>query len=124
VALIVPAVGDPARFRDGGALAAYAGVVPGTHESGLHRRSRASLCPLGNSQLRRALYMATLAAVRHNPWLKAYYERLRAGGKRPKVALIAAMRKLLTAVYSVAKHRQPFVPRLGTTDETSEGPTL
>jgi transposase len=39
--------------------------------------------------------MATLVAVRHNPVLKASYERLVAAGKRRKVALVAAMRKLL-----------------------------
>jgi len=49
-------------------------------------------------------------AVRCNPWLRAYYERLRARGKLPKVALMAAMRKLLVAIYAVAKHRRPFVP--------------
>lgn len=112
VARIVAAVGDPARFRNGAALAAYAGVVPGTKESGLRRSGRASLCPLGNARLRSALYMATLGAVRRNPWLTAYYQRLRAKGKLPKVALGAAMRKLLTAVYSVAKHRRPFVAQL------------
>jgi len=55
--------------------------------------------------------MPTLTAVRKNPWLRAYYERLRARGKLPKVALVAAMRKLLIAVYSVAKSRKPFVPQ-------------
>ena len=59
-----------------------------------------------------ALWMPTLAAVKHNPWLRQYYERLVAGGKLRKVALIASMRKLLTAIYSVAKHRRAFVPIL------------
>src|SRR3989304_10128692 len=57
-------------------------------------------------------WMPTLVAVRTNPWLRAYYARLRARGKLPKVALIAALHKLLFAVYSVAKHRRPFVPHL------------
>ena len=112
VARIVAAVRDPARFRSGAAFAAYVGVVPGTYESGLRQAGRASLCPLGNARLRSALYMTTLNAVRNNPWLRPYYERLRANGKIPKVAVLAAMRKLLMAVYSVAKHRQPFVPRV------------
>jgi transposase len=112
VARIIAAVDDPARFRSGAALAAYVGAVPGTNKSGLRQAGRASLSPLGNARLRRALYMTTLAAVRSNPWLCASYQRLRANGKPPKVALLAAMRKLLLAVYSVAKHRQPFVLRL------------
>lgn len=53
--------------------------------------------------------MTVLAAVRINPWLKAFHDRLRDGEKPPKLALIAAMRKLLHAVYSVAKSRNPFV---------------
>ena len=64
--------------------------------------------PLGNARLRRALWMPTLSAVRVNPWVRAYYQRLRAVGKPAKVALLPAMRKLLTAVYSVARHRRPF----------------
>jgi hypothetical protein len=55
--------------------------------------------------------MPTLSAVRCNPWLKAYYQHLRSRGKIPKVALVAAMRKLLIAVYWVAVHRQPFRPQ-------------
>ena len=55
-----------------------------------------------------ALWMPVLSAVRRNPWLRAFYERLRAAGKPPKLALIAAMRKLLHALYSVAKNRAPF----------------
>ena len=50
----------------------------------------------------------TLTAVRKNPWLRCHYQRLRARGKLPKVALIACMHKLLLAIYSVAKHRRPF----------------
>jgi transposase len=110
-ARIVVAVGDPARFRHAGAFAAYVGAVPGTNRSGLRRPGHSSLCPLGHARLRRALYMTTLAVVRHNPWLGAYYDRLCHRGKLPKIALLAAMRKLMTAVYSVAKHRRHFVPR-------------
>jgi transposase len=54
----------------------------------------------------------TLSAIRFNPWLRAYYQRLIARGKLRKVAVVAAMRKLLLAVYSVAESRRPFVPHL------------
>jgi hypothetical protein len=50
--------------------------------------------------------------VSTKPWLRAYYQRLIARGQLPKVALVAAMRKLLHAVYSVATHRRPFAPHL------------
>ena len=57
--------------------------------------------------------MLTLSAdTRNNPWLMIFYRRLIERGKPHKVALLAGMRKLLGAVYSVAKHRRPFVPFL------------
>jgi transposase len=107
-ARVIAEVGDPAHFRNAGALAAYVGVIPGLHQSGKRTSTRAALTPLGNARLRAALWMPTLTAVRTNPWLSAHYQRLRARGKLPKVALVACMHKLLLAIYSVAKHRQPF----------------
>src|SRR6201988_2770089 len=68
--------------------------------------------PFGNARLRKALWMVVLNAVRCNPWLRQYYERLRAAGKPGKVAVIGAMGKLLTAVWSVATHRKSFVQHL------------
>jgi len=111
-ARIIAELGDPADFRDAAAIAAYVGVVPALKQSGKRTVSRAGLTPIGNARLRAALWMPTLTAVQKNAWLKAHYQRLRARGKLPKVALVACMRKLLTAVYSVAKHRRPFVPEM------------
>lgn len=111
-ARIIAEAGDPARFRDGAALAAYVGVVPGTSHSGKRQPLRSSLSPIGNGRLRRALWMPLLTAVRRNPWLKRFYDRLILAGKLPKVALIAALRKLLHAVHSVARTKTPFVPHL------------
>ncbi|MBI4414075.1 MAG: IS110 family transposase, partial [candidate division NC10 bacterium] len=56
------------------------------------------------------LYMGTLVAVRHNPVLRAFYQRLRAAGKLPKVALTACMRKLLTILNAMVKHQQRWNP--------------
>ena len=109
---LVAELGDITAFESGDALAAYVGVVPGTHHSGKSAPSRQSITRIGHAGLRAKLYMPTLAATRYNPWLRAFYERLCAKGKLPKVALIAAMRKLLHAVYSVAKSRSAFVPRM------------
>jgi len=111
-ARIIAAVGDPARFRSPAAFAAYVGPIPALRHSGKHTPGRAGITTLGNADLRAALWMPVLTAVRKNPWLRAFYQRLRAAGKLPKVALIAAMRKLLHAVYSVAKNRRAFVPQL------------
>ena len=111
-ARLIATLGDPAQFRSGAALASYVGVIPGIKQSGKNRSTRAAITPLGNAQLRAALWMPTLTAVRRNPWLRAHYKALTARGKLPKVALVACMHKLLLAVYAVAKHRKPFVPRL------------
>jgi transposase len=107
-ARIIAAVGDPARFRSPAAFAAYVGVVPGLRQSGKRTGTRAATSPFGNARLRRALWMTVLSAVRRNDWLRPFYERLRAAGKPPKLALVAAMRKLLHAVHSVARNRKPF----------------
>jgi hypothetical protein len=76
--------------------------------------------------VRRVLYMATLSAVRHNPVLHAYYQRLLGRGAEPKAALIAALRKMVTIlnamvcttphgghhaqVHRAAANSQPFIP--------------
>jgi transposase len=111
-ARLVAELGDIASFRSAAALASYVGAIPGLRQSGKRQSSRAGLTPHGNARLRAKLWMPTLTAVRKNPWLRAYYEGLLRRGKLPKVALVAAMRKLLIAVYFVAKHRKPFVPIL------------
>jgi transposase len=111
-ARLVATFGDFTGFPDAAAVAAYVGVIPALRQSGKRTSTRAGLTPLGAASLRAKLWMPVLTAVHHNPWLRAYYERLLARGKQPKVALVAAMRKLLHAVYSVATHRRPFVPNL------------
>ena len=111
-ACIIAELGDPARFGSIRALASYVGVIPRLRQSGKRKLTGRRLLPLGNARLRRALWMPTLSAIRVNPWLRAYYLRLRAAGKNPKVALIATMHKLLAAVFSVARRRQPFVASL------------
>lgn len=112
--LVTKLGGDASRFESAAKFAAYVGAIPALRQSGKRQSPRAGLTPVGDAWLRRSLWMPTLTAVRCNPWLRAHYERLRARGKLPKVALMACMRKLLTAVYSVAKNRRPFVPNLAT----------
>jgi transposase len=87
-------------------IAALIGVAPFNFDSGSLRGKRAVWG--GRAHVRAVLYMSTLAAVRHNPVLKAFYERLRAMGKAPKVALTACMRKLLTMLNAMLKHQTPW----------------
>ena len=111
-ARIIAAVGDPAHFKSAAAFAAYVGVVPGLKQSGKNGSRRAACAPMGNARLRRALWMPVVGAVRRNAWLKPFYDGLIARGKPPKLALVAAMRKLLHAAYSVTKNRKPFTIKL------------
>jgi transposase len=84
-------------------LAALAGVAPLGRDSG-KLRGRRSVWG-GRARLRAQLYMGTLVAVRFNPRIKAFYQRLLAAGKPKKVALTAWMRKLLLTLNSMLKHR-------------------
>lgn len=74
-------------------IAKLVGVAPLADDSGTKEGKRH--CKAGRSEVRTALYMPTLTAIRCNPTIKAFYERLTAKGKPHKVALIACMRKLL-----------------------------
>lgn len=103
---------DFTKFKTAAALAAYVGVAPLVNHSGKRQPLRGHACTMGNADLRAKLWMPTLRAVTHNPWLKPFYERLVAAGKPKKLAIIAAMRKLLGAMISVARTRTPFVPKL------------
>ncbi len=87
-------------------LAALAGVAPLNRDSGKMRGRRAVWG--GRARVRAALYMAALVASRHNPTIRAFYERLLAAGKPKKVALVACMRKLLTMLGAVLRHRAPW----------------
>ena len=84
-----------------GAVAALAGVAPMNADSGPLRGQRHIRG--GRAPARKALYMAALCSILHNPLLKAFYQRLRAKGKAAKVALTAVMRKLLIHLNSLLK---------------------
>jgi transposase len=82
-------------------VAALVGVAPFNRDSGKLRAKRTIYG--GRRPVRHGLYMAALVAARHNPVLRVFYLRLRSAGKPAKVALTAAMRKLLIALNSALK---------------------
>lgn len=108
VAKLLAEVGNPADFHSPKALVAYVGLCPALQQSGKRQGQAAGLSRVGNGRVRRALWMPTLTAVRKNPWLRAYYEHLKARGKPSKVALVACMRKLMHALYAIARSGKPF----------------
>ena len=92
------------------AATAYAGLAPYVGDSGTSVHKRPRIGHTGNGRLRTALYRATLRAARTNPPLKAFYERLRAAGKPPKVARCAVARKLLHLAWAVVTKDRDFDP--------------
>lgn len=100
----LPELGTLTRHQ----IAALAGVAPFNRDSGQLRGRRTVWG--GRAPVRAALYMAALVATRFNPVILAFYQRLLAAGKAKKVALTACMRKLLTILNAMLKHRTPWEP--------------
>jgi transposase len=84
------------------AVAKLAGLAPLNHDSGLSRGQRHIAG--GRAPVRRALYLASLSAIRHNSVLQAFFKKLRAAGKPGKVALVAVARKLLVLLNSALQN--------------------
>ncbi len=82
------------------------GIAPLNHDSGKYQGKRRIWG--GRADVRAALYMATLSAVRFDPTLKVLYKRLTDAGKPKKVALVACMRKMLTIINAVIKTGTPW----------------
>lgn len=87
-------------------ISALVGVCPFNRDSGGHRGRRVIWG--GRASVRAVLYMAALAASRHNPMIKAFYQKLLAAGKMKKVALVACMRKLLVILNAMVKSNTPW----------------
>jgi transposase len=87
---------------------AMAGIDPREHCSGSSVHKKPRISKTGNRHLRRALFMPALVAIRFDPHLRAFYQRLLANGKEKLQALVAVMRKLLHAIFGMFKHRQAY----------------
>ena len=91
---------------DNKAAAALVGVAPFVRQSGtLNAPARIRG---GRAALRNVIYMAAVTAIRHNPVLKGFYQRLIAAGKPVKVAIVAVMRRLVVFANAVLKSGQPW----------------
>jgi transposase len=88
-------------------IAALVGVAPFNCDSGQMKGKRRVFG--GRANVRQVLFMATMVAVRYNPVLKAFYERLLERGKLKKVALVACMHKLLTILNAIVKQGKAWV---------------
>jgi transposase len=102
----VPELGHLGRRE----IAALIGVAPLNRDSGTLRGRR--MIGGGRASVRRVLYMAALVAVRYNPHIATFYARLTAAGRPKKVALVAAMRKLLTILNAIVREKRPWQPEI------------
>ena len=89
-------------------MAAYAGLCPRERTSGSSVRGRSRTGPIGPAALRKALYLPAVVAMRANPALRAFAERLRGAGKCPKVVVVAVMRKLLVLAWTLLRSGRSF----------------
>jgi transposase len=90
------------------AIAALVGLAPFNRDSGVMRGRRSIYG--GRSHVRTVLYMAATTAIRSNPVIRAFYERLKSRGKPHKVAMVACMRKVLTILNAMVRQSTPWTP--------------
>ncbi len=102
----LPELGDLDRKK----IAALVGVAPLNCDSGKSRGKR--FVWGGRADIRSKLYMGTVVAIRFNPVIEAFYKRLLAAGKKPKVAITACMRKLLTILNAMIKNSTSWSPNM------------
>ena len=117
----VPGIGETTAFALIGRLpelgtlnrkeiAALAGLAPFNRDSGTLSGKR--IIWGGRCAVRQTLYMATISAIRSNPAIAAFYQRLKANGKPSKVAITACMRKLLTIANAVVRDQTTWQPKM------------
>ncbi|MGB9651225.1 MAG: transposase, partial [Candidatus Cybelea sp.] len=96
------------RFQSAKAVAAFAGLSPRERRSGTSIHGRPRLCKTGNARVRKALYMPAIVALRFNPTLRVFAERLLAAGKHKRLIIGAVMRKLLVLAYGILRSGVAF----------------
>ena len=92
------------------AIAALVGVAPLNWDSGKMRGERS--IHGGRARIRTLLYMATTSAIRCNPVIREFYQRLKSRGKPHKVAMVACMRKVLTILNAMVRESTPWTPEI------------
>lgn len=105
---VLAELGSIEFFNSSRQLAAFAGLTPREFSSGTSVRGKTRLCKIGNPRLRKAMYFPALAAIRHCPEIREFYDRLLAAGKTKMQAIGAVMHKLIRIVYGVLHSKQPF----------------
>ena len=102
---LLPELGQMSRKQ----IAALVGLAPYDFDSGKLKGHRSIYG--GRMQVRNILYMAALSASRYNPALKAFHDRLTRGNKKPKVIIVAVMRKMITTLNAMLRDNAPWQPK-------------
>jgi transposase len=89
-------------------VAAFAGLSPRERRSGTSIHGRPRMCKTGNARIRKALYMPAMVALRFNPMLRVFAERLSTAGKHKRLIIGAVMRKLLVLAYGILRSGKRF----------------
>lgn len=109
-ATVIAETGNINRFRSADRYVSYSGTSPRNKRSGTSVESMGKISKKGSRYLRHAIYMIAEFARRHNPVLKAQFERIKNGNKkRHKLATIAAANKIARYIYSILKYKSSFV---------------
>lgn len=95
------------RLRD---VEIFCGIAPRVFQSGTSVHGRTRISKKGNARLRRALFMAALSGMRHNPQLREFADRLKENGKPGKVVVCAVARKLLRMMVAIARSGRVYDP--------------
>lgn len=118
--LSIPGIGDKTvatllshfstinKFDSAKKLAAFCGVAPREFQSGSSVKGRGGMSKIGSAQLRKALFLPAMVAIRYNPTIVKMKERLSLQGKAKMVIIGAAMRKLIHVIFGVLKNNTPF----------------
>ena len=111
--IVLAELPGPDILGSSAAVAAYAGLNPQQHQSGISVSRPVQISKIGNAVLRTALYMPASWAMRYNPAVVALVDRLKAQGRlKGKQIVIAAMRKLLVLCFGVLKTGKEFDPAM------------
>lgn len=113
VSMLISATDGFSMFENHRQVISYFGLAPRIYESGASVKGRGHICKMGMGQIRKVLYMAATSAIRCNKSCKDLYERLRSRGKSYRVALIAAVNKLIKQVFAIAKSGEAYKAELG-----------
>jgi len=105
IAAFLGTVGDMSRFASSDKLVSYIGFYPRIFESGKYKKRNPVIQKAGPRELRYMLYMSSVAAIKHNIYLKKYYHDLVSDGMPAKKALIKVAVKIIRMMYSMLKYK-------------------